>query len=442
MKKNLLLLTLLLPAYLMAQVNTSKEFKLEVREPYTVVDGTQKFYFTHEDQMMAIKIRGDVNFQLFDANSLEEIKKAKISKKEDLPRGFVHEEFLQQGDKVIEFYNVWDKPNKTEQIFCKTFSFSDLGKAEDDKLLFKTGKLKSQMGQNKIDLCQSFDEGITLVVYEEYSTEKKDALNFQVYGVVAYDKDMNELWKKDIKMPYSEAEFENLGFTVDSKGNAYLLLRKKSDEDKNGLEIMKITADSDPEIIKIEAEGKYFPRGIKIQEGKNGKLYLAGYYGGRIAVEGVYVSVLGSGGIESEKFNQIPLDVINQYRSEKSQEKTKAKAAEGEPVGIDHLNLDEIVINEDGSLILVGEVFFVFTIPGVSQATNKYNYREVVLSKINSDGELLWIKKLIKNQKRTAQYSGSYGSCNTIAYANANKEPRFDLSYNTSIMEIIITCYF
>ena len=430
MKKNLLLLALILPSYIFAQLPTSKEFNLKVGSAYTVVDAPQKFYFTHENQMMAIKIRGDYNFQLFDAETLKEIGKEKISKKEDLPRGFTHEEFLQQGDKIIHFYNVWDKPNKIEQIFCRTYSFSNLGKAEDDKLLFKTQKLKSQRGGvNKIDLYQSFDKNVTLIVYEEYSTEKKDALNFQTFGVVAFDKDMNELWKKDLKMPYSEAEIENLGYTIDSKGNAYLLLRKKSDEEKNALEIMKITADSDPEIIKIEADGKFFPRGVKVQEGKNGKLYLAGYYGGRVAVEGVYVAILGEGGVESEKFNQIPVEVINQYRSDEAQEKTKDKAAEGEPIGIDHLNLDEIVVNEDGSLTLVGEVFFVFTMPGVSKATNRFYYKEVVLVKVNEAGEMLWIKKLIKDQRRMESYDGNYGSCNAIAYSRATKEPRHDMSY-------------
>ncbi|MBL4624217.1 MAG: hypothetical protein JKY42_03620, partial [Flavobacteriales bacterium] len=196
------------------------------------------------------------------------------------------------------------------------------------------------------------------------------------------------------------------------------------------LELMKINGDAEIETIKIEAGGRFFPKGLKMQEGKNGKIYLAGYYGGRIAIEGVYVAELGDNGVENEKFNKIPLDIINQYRSDDAQEKTKDKVAAGEPVGVDHLKLDEIIVNEDATLTLVGEVFFVFTIPGISEATNRFYYREVVLTKMSATGELLWIKKLIKDQRRFEKYSGNYGSCNAIAYSRASsKEPRLDMSY-------------
>jgi hypothetical protein len=429
MKKRLLLL-FLAPIYLFAQEPTSKEFNLEVGDPYAVVDAAEKYYFTYENQMLAIKIGGDYHFQLFDAATLTEKSTAMISKKKELPKGFVHEEFLQQGDKIIEFYNVWDKPNKKEQIFCKSFSFAELGKVTNEKLLLKAGKLKSQTGgKNKINLIQSFDQTITLMVYEEYSSEKKDALNFQTFGMAAFDKDMNEIWKKEVKMPYSEAEIEKLGYTVDNKGNAFLLLRQKNDDTKNPLELMKIKGDAEIETIKIDAGGRFLPKGLKMQEGANGKIYLAGYYGGRMAIEGVYIAELGDSGIENEKFNKIPLDVINQYRKDEAQEKIKEKAATGEPVGINNLKLDQIVVNEDGTLTLVSEVFFVVTIPGVSSATNRFFYREVVLSKISDTGDVLWIKKLIKDQRRLESYSGSYGSCNVVAYSKATKEPRKDLSY-------------
>ena len=42
---------------------------------------------------------------------------------------------------------------------------------------------------------------------------------------------------------------------------------------------------------------------------------------------------------------------------------------------------------------------------------------------------MVWIKKLIKDQRRLESYSGSYGSCNVVAYSKAKKEPRKDLSY-------------
>lgn len=432
--KNLLLLSLLfIGTALIAQtVKTSEDFSIDISKPYPVVDGTKKWYFTHEDKILAIKMHGDFTFQLFDANSMDQKSISSISKKNDLPRGFVHEEFLQSGSRIFQFYNVWDKPNKTEQIFYKELGFDGANKTAEGKLLFKyNGYLKSRMGQNKIDLYQSFDKTKTLMVYEHKKTETKDKLNFQTFGMLAFDQDMNELWRKEIKMPYSEAEMVNMGYTLDNKGNAYLLIRKKKEDEKTPLELMKINGGDVVKKIDLSAGGKFFPRGVKLQEGKDNKIFCAGYYGGSVASQGIYVSVLNENGdVENEKFHEIPLEIINQNKSDKAQEKAEKREEEGVDVGVDHLSLDAIAVNPDGSLILIGEVFWVMTIPGLNSATNHFNYKEMMIVKTDSNGDLVWMKKMVKNQKRRVEYNGSYGMGTVAARLAANKETNLDLSYS------------
>ncbi|MBL4624218.1 MAG: hypothetical protein JKY42_03625 [Flavobacteriales bacterium] len=436
MKSNLLLLALLLPMSILAQVKTSKDFNIDVGKPYPVVDAPIKEYFHHDGEILAIKIHGDITYQKFNANSLDFKSMSELSKKKEMPKGFVHEEFVQQGERIFQFYNVWDKPNKTEQIFVQELTFSN-PKPKKSRLLFKVnGKLISQMGQNKIEIYQSFNESNYLIVYRRKPTEKKDKKSFDKIGMMVFDEDMQEVWKKEVTMPYTEANMDNLGYTIDSQGNAYVLARVREGE-KEGkearLEVMMYDGGDEPEILEIKADGKHFPHGITLHEGKNNKTYCAGFYGEGNSANGVYVSVLGKNGIENEQFYDIPLDIINQNKSERTQKKNAKKEDAGKEIGIYELGLDEIVINPDGSFVLLSEVFYIRTTTSYNSSSHSttttyhYYYMEMFMAKISADGEMVWMNKMPKNQKRSTS-SGGYGfGINSSAYYS--KSLNYDLSY-------------
>jgi hypothetical protein len=438
MMKKLTVLFLLFSSVVIAQdVKTSKEFLIDVGTPYLVIDAPVKRYFSFEDKVMSIKVRGaDIKVQLFDANTLNQ-KEFTFMDKSQLPAGFTHEEFLQRGASVFQFYNVWDKPNKTEQIFCQEFNFNNFGKPTNQKLLFTSDKLKSQMGgTNKIDLYQSFDKSKMLLVYEVKSNEKKDALNFQTFGMYVFDENFKELWHKEIKMPYSEKEIQKMGYTLDNNGVAYLLLRKKLEDEDTPLEILKIDNGAEPKNIKIEANGKRFPRGVRLQEGKDGNIYLGGFYAVKDRAQGAYLSILNSKGeIENEKYHEFSIDLINQNISERAQSKNEKKEEAGDVIGIKGLNIDQIKIYNDGSIGLIGEVYYVSTIAiGLSDASNNFELREMMMVKLDERGNLLWMSKLVKNQTYKKSYSGSYGTALVQARVEAglferSKMPIFDLSY-------------
>ncbi len=149
------------------QIKTSEDFTVDIGRPYPVIDAYAKDYFFHEGKILAIKNDGNITYQLMNANSLDFLSVVELSKKKELPRGFVHEEFVQQGARIFEFYNVWDKPNKTEQIYVQEINFKN-PKPTNSRLLFKiNGKLASQMGRNKVDIYESFNEGNYLLIYRK-----------------------------------------------------------------------------------------------------------------------------------------------------------------------------------------------------------------------------------------------------------------------------------
>ena len=432
MKNLLILLIPALPFFGTAQVKTSADFSVDAGRPYLVVDAPIKEYFYHNHEVLSIKIGKLFTVQKFSALSLDEKSRSSIVRKNELPRGYVHEDFLQDGEKIFEFYNVWDKPNKTEQIFVQEISFSD-PKPKNSKMLFSVaGKLSNYGGGNKIDLYGSFDRSKILLVYRKKPIEKRDKLNYDKIGMIVYDGDMNEIWSKEVKMPYTEAEMDNLGYTLDSKGNAYLLARVRNGEDAH-LELLNYSGSDVPDKISIEARNQHFPHGITLKEGDEGKIYCAGFYGEGSSANGIYLSIIETNGIISnESFYDIPLEIINKNKSDRAQAKNEKKEGKGKEVGIYELDLDDVIVNSDGSLALVGEVYYMKVTTSYNASskstttTYHYYYQEIFMCKINSAGDMQWMQKLPKNQYRKSSGGGvGYG----FSMHFNTKVNNYDLSY-------------
>lgn len=433
--KNLIfiLLFLFLSSQLFSQtIKTSKDFEVEIGKAYPVVDAPIKEYFYHKDEILSIKIGGEITIQKFNANSLDQQSRKEVAIKKNLPKGFEHEEFIQVGNKVFEFYNVWDKPNQTEQIFVQEISFGKMD-LENSRLISKiSGKVQSAMGKDKIDIYDSFDQSKFLMTYRRHPEVKSDKVNKDVIGMTVFNGDMKVIWEKEITMPYTEAMMDNLGYTIDSKGNAYLLARVRTGDEESHLELLKYNNSNKPEITVIKADGKNFPHGITLKEGKNGIIYCAGFYGEGRSANGVYVSIINaSGKITNEQFHDIPLEIINQNISERKQEKNEKKESKGKEIGIYELGLDDIVVNEDGSFVLIGEVFYIrrhtTTTKSGTRTTYIYNYLEMFMTKITAEGKISWMKKLPKSQRyMTSSMGGGFGFS---GFTTSFKRSGPDLSY-------------
>jgi len=431
--KNLLFILLFLSSQLFSQtVKTAKDFEVEIGKAYPVVDAKIKEYFYYNDEILSIKIGGEIIVQKFNAKSLDQKSRKEVATKKSLPRGYEHEEFVQVGDKVFEFYNVWDKPNETEQIFVQEISFGKMDLENNRRISKISGKVQSSMGKDKIDIYDSFDQSKFLMTYRRHPKVKSDKVNKDVIGITVFNGDLKVVWEKEITMPYTEAEMDNLGYTVDSKGNAYLLARVRTGE-KSHLELLKYNNSDKPEITEIKADGRHFPHGITLKEGKDGVIYCAGFYGEGRSANGVYVSIINaSGKITKEQFHDIPLEIINQNISERKQEKNEKKEDKGKEVGIYELGLDDIIVNEDGSFNILGEVFYIrttttYSSKGGSRTTYTYNYLEMFMAKFTADGKISWMKKLPKSQRYTTTSSG--GGFGFSGFTTSFKRNGPDLSY-------------
>ena len=403
-----------------AQVRISDEFSYSVSDPYQVVDGL-KHYFSKDGEVLSVKIvRGGYVLQKFSGTKLNEVAR---NEDDHVPDGFQMEGFEVFNDRFFMFYSIYDRPNVTEQLFVREIDFESTKFMDKGKLLFKVpGKVSGSMvstaggwGMKKVDkfsFYTTFDESKLIVQYRHVPEEKRDALNKDLIGMYVYDQEMEELWHDDVEMPYTEKKMNNIGYAVDKKGNGFILAEVYKDEttkrvDKEGnpnynLELIRIDGD-DREITTSSVELKdKFIKDLGFFEGANDEIVVAGYFGKdrRAGTDGVFLFKLDEDGevIESRDY-EVPVEVMSMYMSERAQGKMKDRD-EKRGVSMPNMVLREIVHFADGSVTVIGEKFYITEHYNSKTGTTTYtyHYHEVLMTHIDKDGELAWMKKLPKRQ--------------------------------------------
>lgn len=426
MKSILSLFTLFTVIWSFGQVEISNDFTYTISDPYRVVDG-KKHYFSKGDEVLAVKYgRGIFHFQKFSGDKLNESKHIEIDK----TTGFTPESYRQVNDKFYFFYSIWDKANQNEQLFVREIDFDNCTFVDEGRLLIKVdGKVtggfgfslfgSDHIGGGKFHFETSYDESRLIVQYRLKPKERRDALNKDVIGMHVYSSDLDETWSKQVEMPYTEKKMNNLGYTIDKDANTYVLAevykdnttkrKTKSGEPNYRLELIKISGDDQSiSISEVELEDKFITD-VGFFEGKNKEIIIAGFYGNRFArgTDGFFLcKVDNDGGIADQVSYEIPVDVMKLYMSQRKQAKMERKD-ERKDLSMSHMVLRDIVFDDDG-ITLFGEKYFVIETrdPRTGQVTRTYYYQEILVARIDNEGELLWMNKLPKNQSGAAQRGG------------------------------------
>ncbi len=158
------------------------------------------------------------------------------------------------------------------------------------------------------------------------------------------------------------------------------------------------------------------PASLKLFELENGKIVCVGYYSyGDRKVDKNYKDYSKRGKIffnaigvfkfdlvnntEEVKvdYHDIPKEIINQNLNRSIFNKNKLKEKKGEVFGIPNFAFDTYHKNNDGSIVLIGEQFKIAR--GRESYEKIYKYGDVLITKVNRDGSLAWMKKLAKKQQ-------------------------------------------
>jgi len=419
-----LLIFCLIPAFGISQGNADNNFEVKVGKPYRMVDSYYNNYLVHEDVLLNFKwVKDDVIVEKFNTNTLSMVSTKTYS---DFPDKFVIENIEILKDKCFFYYSLWDKKNENEQLFCRELDINKGTFIDKGKLLFKVdGKVTGMMAGNgrlygiqvvdKFKFQKSYDDSHLSVNYRKKPRTKNDDKNYDEIGLYVYDADMNALWNKEVRMPYHESQMDNLDYYVNEKGDCFILTTVFNDHSgkmklTNGkanyhIELLKISGGND-EIIKTPIMLKSnLISSIALYQSRDNELVMGGYYSGKDIekVEGVFSFRVEDSGILKDEFMfEFPVDFLNENASKKEIRKNERKD-KNDKAEMSFLSMRQVVAGGDGSILIIGEKSFSKTSTSANgkMVNTTYYYQDIIVSKIDSAGNLAWNKKLPKRQVGT-----------------------------------------
>lgn len=481
----------------------SAQFDYHVSSPYKVVDG-EKFYVGEEDKMLAVKRhRKEVHIQLFNTTT-PALSNTKVYSETELPKGFVIEKLLAFGDKYYLFFNVWDKPNLTEQLYCREVNIDKGEFVGKNILLFKVeGKITgsplvrfnrvynyngrriiggisiNMNGSKKFGFSLSQNKSKLIVQYRKKPLEKNDTKSKDIIGMFVYSHDMEEDAGGEVEMPYTEKKMNNLDYTVDANGTPYLLAKvftsnttRESTKSSDGkgkianyqIELLKIDLDAGKILsTPIKTEEKFITK-IALYESIDNDLVCTGYYNtsgptktrttnsyfGAVTphTDGICMfKIKKSGGVSDINYYEIPVEIMNQYERKGTQKRNERKDGKGK-AQFEYLTLRESLVQDDGSLIVIGEQYHVKSsnssttisapvpvpggLGGTRQSPPQHLYEDVLVTKITSDGKLAWMRKLPKRQLSDSPEKGGM----SIKYIHDKSNDQHYLMYLDNVKNL------
>ncbi len=412
--KKILFLTLLSNSLFAQTINYSFSEEFETVRKHEDMG----FYKFNSNDYAEVYFRkgDDMVFQIFD-DKFKSLKKQETVLLPDDSKKFANEGFFSVKDNYYWFYSTWDRRTETERLFALPFNKKAIKFESNEIKLIETGRLDPY---GKYSFNYSSDSSKMLVTYRVKPKERRDKLNKDIIGFNLYDANMKKLYASEIEMPYSEADMNNLDYEVDSRGNIYMLTSVKINneidgevdhENKNAMryELIRVNQkDNNLQAIKINLENK-FTHSVLLQEDLNHDIVIVGYYSNKknsSGSDGAYVIKLEYNENNTVKniqktYCEFPAEVLKAYESERTKRKMDKKNKDSD-LEAANLTFKKIVFNPDGSMVIIGEEYYVVTHTyyngKTTTTTYTYYYNDLLVLKVDKQGKTIWCNKIPKQQ--------------------------------------------
>lgn len=405
-----------------SQNKSTVDYTYEVSNPYKVFDARNKFYFSKDNEAITLKFGGaNVIIQKFSIDKPSVIKEKKYEA--FFPKNYSVETIFELNNKHYFFFSSWDGDAEKEQVFSIEIDFASGEFVGKPKLMFQVeGKVSGSYTAafsigDKFKLIPSQDKKSLLIQYTKKSLIKDKAKYSDVVGFYRYDADLNKISGNEITMPYKRIREENLDYMLDNAGNIYMLAKVFHDDTKEDIkkneqvpnyhvEMFLIRSGStDIAISKIDNKDK-FPSELQLCGTDKDFIVCTGYYSDQGShyvynlhtsnIEGfVYFKVKPDGSIHDHVLHEIPRNIFDDYESDDFRKYNEKNKKEGLLL-FDNIAISSVTLDKDGGVLLVGEQSYYSS--GGQYGIATYKYDHILMTKIKTDGELAWIKKIPKHQ--------------------------------------------
>ena len=367
--------------------------------------------------MVSAKVdKEEVTIQSYDTKSLKQLSSKLYA---DFPKGAEYIDFIKIKEKAFYIYSVVNKKEKTYSVYSREVNTANSQLQKAVNLLTSQGEVVNSKGEwahmyslgeggkgmtngSKFIIITSFDKSKVAIAYRRKPTTRSDKNSYDKIGVHVFDETLKKQWGNEMTLPHTEAEMNNLAYTVCTDGSAKMLSHLKEDK---AFELITFTTDGKVTASKIDVNGELFFQQFKIKEDETGNLICAGFYANgmdfKMDWRGNPTLSFNTNGVMSfevspeGKVNNVQdyvfsADFIKQNLTEKQRKKVEDREAKGK-AGIGDLRMVEFEVLADGSTVFVGERQY-------SKIEGEYFFGNAVIIKVDKDGKLLWMRKMAKHQ--------------------------------------------
>lgn len=378
-----------------------------------------------------------VGFQVFSGLTLSNSNSPKLKALFDNKKSYFERVALTTKKSFVIVREVF-KDTKTEGLSAVEFSSASLDVTGEPVKLFQSsrGIIGGGWGYG---ITNSNDKTKLFFKYTLHNRERKNELNKEEYGFYMYDESLKLIWGGEYEMPYTEAQMSTVDYQVSNDGKLYFLINVRGAEGKEGhFEILVYSKDKkDPKVIELKLDD-YILRDTYMYEDKANNIVVAGFYSkmGNPSIDGAYMVKLDVANGKFSKlgggYYEIPSDIIKSFMTDKQKEKLEKKEKKNEgndkkDLGINNLEIKNIHFLENGSTVIVSEIYYVVTTTHYNGKTTTTTYdtyaNDIFVFSIDPAGNLGWIKKIPKRQ-----HEGS-ASGTGISFSSAVKGNHVHLFY-------------
>ena len=320
--------------------------------------------------------------------------------------------FYLKGKMILftSFYNSSEDKNYAFVQYVKDDGTLNPNYKEVDEI---TATKKSNDGG--FDFVRSTDSSKILVYHSEaYDKNTNQKIHYKVL-----DTNLNEIWSKELELPYKDKNCTVFDYTVDNNGDVYMLaqIELEKDQQQKGnpknyrYEIVYYNHTTDALKEYNVNIGQKFISSIRFELNSTGDLVCAGYYSNKdnygeigafyLKINGQTKNVIATG------FQEFDKDLLAKFIGVKEVNKGEEEY---------NLGADAILFHNDGTAYLIGEEYWMQVISNFNPRNNlEYDTyvnhaNNILIVNFAANASVVWTKCIVKNQElaNSGKFYSSY----------------------------------
>lgn len=431
-----------------ANISWGKDHKEPNGTLITKVIGTTPngFYTLRQQNQASILSDGTVKITLEYYNHSMNIKKSNKIPLKYKNKKMDFEDAIFVDGRLYLLSSYFNEAKKKNHLFAQEISRRSL---EPRRSMVHLGAIDAR---NKVRIG-AFDNRFSrdsskILIFNQLPYKKKDPERF---ALRVFDNQFNELWTKDIVLPYNDEKFSVEEYRIDNKGNVYLLgviYQDKVRSRRNGQPNYQYTIlaynqnGESVEEYRVDIKNRFITD-LTFRVGDDYNLVCSGFYSelGTFSIKGTCFFRLDS---KTKKlfnlnFKEFDFDFVTEFMTDKQKEKIKNAEQKGKrkkSAELYQYSLDKLILRSDGGALLVAEQYFVqernnfdningvgfggiyanrfnnrfYNDPAFQNTDFYYNFNDIIVVNIRPNGEIEWATRIPKRQVTTNDggYFSSY----------------------------------